>query len=322
MEEKEHVIIDCDIPSHLLEGIKSSESTGQGRKKYNCDICDYASNQASNYKTHKLIHTGEKPFLCNVCGYTCNRLGYLKTHQLIHSGEKPYKCDICSYACIDTSTLNKHKRVHSGEKPSSEGSKRHQCDVCNYACNKKGNLRRHIQLVHSRELGVQQSHVKKLFNCNHCDYVCPHKGNLRRHVELIHIRESAVRRSRKGKPHKYACGGTNPQFEHLKTQTITPNAEKPFKCKVCDFACNQKCNLKTHIERIHSGEFGATSTQTGHTSSEANLLNQFPDTEHSCRDCNYYTYSVSGLRYHLLQHSEAQNSNFKLKYLPYSRPIS
>jgi hypothetical protein len=50
--------------------------------------------------------------------------------------------------------------------------------------------------------------------CSHCSKVFTSKAKLQRHL-LIHT------------------------------------GEKPFKCRSCDYACNQLCNLKKHVALIH-----------------------------------------------------------------------
>ena len=116
-------------------------------------------------------------------------------------------------------------------------------DTCDVTFNSSREVKKHIMKTHSRP------RKEKLFGCDSCEKKFPTK-----HEAEIHLR------FRHGNPEKkYSCGDCNKKFLHngeLKMHQKGVHLKiRDFHCLFCDFSFSQKCNLKTHMIKMHTEEY-------------------------------------------------------------------
>jgi len=67
--------------------------------------------------------------------------------------------------------------------------------------------------------------------------------NLEKHMEIHQLGKAT-----------YVCEVCQRSFDrsdHLKIHKLVHTGDKPYACNHCNYRCNQKSNLKTHMKRLH-----------------------------------------------------------------------
>jgi len=126
-----------------------STSTGQGNKKFKCEICEYCSNCKAKMTYHINTHKGKRPFKCKQCLKAFSSPNILNTHRKIHSPPK-YKCGLCLRMFNYKHNRDNHMKTHTGTRHYSaktstgKGGRKLKCDICDYCCDFKSYMLRHM----------------------------------------------------------------------------------------------------------------------------------------------------------------------------------
>lgn len=160
----------------------------------------------------------------------------------------------------------------------------YKCDVCDYACKQLDRLKTH-KLNHS---------VKKLYQCDDCGYAFEQLRSLKEHKLNHHV----------GK--LYKCE----QLSFLKAHTLKHRSAKltTNRCDVCDYACKQLVDLKTHEKLVHVGEKPHKCEACGYSCERLDdlkihkLIHSIKP--HRCNVCDYSCKRLSDMKTHKLVHSE------------------
>ncbi|XP_044736748.1 zinc finger protein 425-like [Chrysoperla carnea] len=266
---------------------------------FSCHLCTYRAHQRHSVKRHLKIkhnlcvnmHYFGRPFFCSKCNRAYKHKWSLVHHCRYECGKEPsFRCNSCDYATrvkitdfpcstcprrykYRTNLLN-HLKYECGKDP------KFSCHLCTYRTKHRHSVKRHLENIHnlivnSRDVNLQIFHVvhaqegftcnmcskiykylrslqrhqkyecgkSPSFQCPHCEYACQQKANLKKHVIFRHCFACNIC----SKIYKYRCNLSRHQkYECGKSPS--------FKCPHCEYACQQKANLKKHVIFRHSGK--------------------------------------------------------------------
>jgi len=263
-------------------------SIHQNRQLYQCDICKQCFSQKCNMESHLDREHNEKALpIVEIEGDKMQKKNSLQLdHSSVHENLKPFECQISkqcfSKKCNLESHLNReHKETTEriveieadkiqnktnlvlDQSRVDENQQLYQCHICTQCFSRKNNLKRHIFLVHkemalsmedieekiqnTNNLGLHQfGMTKKLkpFKCKLCKHCFSRKYNLERHIQMMHKEKTLPMEDL----HDQTQNKNNLKLNQLSRHENL----KPFKCQLCKQTFSQKCNLKTHIHRVHN----------------------------------------------------------------------
>lgn len=193
--------------------------------------------------------------------------------------QQPHRCDICSQEFILKSALDRHKESHGiGIFPS-----RFECDICGSKVRLKKDLRTHMRRKHI-EVKIpcsvcgkvfcrknylsehMKTHVKpehRPYKCHICQkgFVTPKDVELhmKRHDPAVHL-NPAKKESDKKFENPARCHICGQQFivkkaldRHIESHGIGI-IPLIYECDICHAKIKQKKDLRTHMQRLHSGQ--------------------------------------------------------------------
>ncbi|KAJ8417860.1 hypothetical protein AAFF_G00227030 [Aldrovandia affinis] len=217
--------------------------------------------------------------------------GLLEVHR---GSDRPYRC--CCYASANQGRAKQHLRAHGQRQPC-------QGPVCEHVARDSKDLEDHKVRMHS---------------CKPCREAACYKSQLRNHEEDQHggvgssaavapVTETMVtsedslekttvmEASQAQKMYRCdVCDFTSSTYVGVRNHRRIHNSEKPYKCCSCDFATANMNSLKSHMRR-HPQEH-----QT------VQLLEQY-----RCSLCGYVCSHPPSLKSHMWKHAGDQNYNYE-----------
>lgn len=115
-------------------------TTGDEKRKHQCNVCDKAFMRKSNLVDHLRLHANVRPYECEVCTLSFVQIGNLRAHMRVHTKERPYKCEVCKKTYNQSGALKVHMRVHTNER-------NYKCAECDKAFTNSSDRNKH-QRVH------------------------------------------------------------------------------------------------------------------------------------------------------------------------------
>lgn len=248
-----------------------------------CNLCEKKFTTRYEMKKHKQLHY--PAFLCSICGQTLTSSKALDNHIAAHENREIFKCQVCSHEFSSITQLTNHMRAQHPD------HKEFECATCAATFLTAAYLSRHMDIHADRNVEctedgcdkrfssdkARKEHMRKVhvakdrFVCPYCPYKTGRSEHMKNHIRT-HTGE---------KP--YGCRFCDRKFknttmlaEHVRTHTgerpfvcdMCPKAfikssvlarhrrthtgEKPFECQICSKPFNQKNNMKTHLQRVHS----------------------------------------------------------------------
>ena len=212
-----------------------------------CPVCAYHAPHRKGFSKHKMLWHKEVPSPCGDCNEMFNSRWDLKTHmQEVHQrkyvrlnmnnkarqfspkedkvGE--FYCEFCGKGFHSEKQYKTHVRNHKQEL---------DCK-CRY-CDKIGNkyaIERHEKL-----------HFDPTIPCETCGKLFHHITNLSRHIRMSHLPDSMK---------KHICTFCGKGFDEktkLNDHFNVHTGAKPYKCRFCDMAYQNKSNRQAHERKAH-----------------------------------------------------------------------
>ena len=92
--------------------------------------------------------------------------------------------------------------------------------------------------------------MKSQYKCKECDFICGQKSSFYRHIAKVH--------EQKKQSNLYfncnTCGNGYTSKQGLEDHILLDHERKiPLQCAKCEFNCNNKKQMTTHIESVHEG---------------------------------------------------------------------
>ena len=169
-------------------------------------------------------------------------LVHLYSIQEHRQGKRLFKCRHCDKAFAQNCNLWDHIRMHTGEKPFT-------CSRCGKSSSQKSHLKNHMR-IHTGENSILD------YSTFYIDLI--YHPILEHTLGRNHISEPKVAKLLHILVHLYSIQ------EHRQGKRL-------LKCRHCDKAFAQNCNLWDHI-RMHTGEKPFTSSRWGKSSSQKSHL--------------------------------------------------
>jgi KRAB domain-containing zinc finger protein len=242
-------------------------------KRFQCHLCSKSFKQKKRYKDHiKTAHNNENLlYKCGLCKKSFPLKRNLQLHTMaVHEKLRPFKCELCEQSFSQKGNFKSHlKKVHNEENipketPDEDDKQKlrpYKCQICEKYFSQKGNLKRHLKEVHKEETipveaqddEIEQTtlHFKshnsrkpenrQLYQCDICKQCFSQKCNLESHLLRVH-NETVVPME------VIELDKNNLQLD----QSSVHENLKPFECQICKQCFSQKCNLESHLQRVHN----------------------------------------------------------------------
>ena len=218
----------------LLENHKAEHIT-QETHPYSCSHCDRSFTSEYKLKAHMKCHTT----VCKYCYLEFTSEEDLESHLTLCT--EANKCNISdetleTKSLMESHLLSQNEKEHlacpldpsasskSDEKSqpiTNKAKKIHKCGICQMSYLSPVRLAEHVKAKHKNE-----------FKCGHCDAAFRRKKLLEMHV-MTHA-------MRTGMPEK-----------NLKSQLITNESKKAYKCDICDMSYLSPVHLAEHVNANH-----------------------------------------------------------------------
>ena len=254
---------------------------------------------------------------CLICGECYETIDDLQLHKsAVHDGknqspvheEENLKCTLCEdFSCAAKYDLEQHiGKVHNTIKG-------WLCIVCNCTYNRKDNLKSHVDSVHRGKKykdGLMKQipdHQKgTVLFCTLCASNFDSEAILVEHYESAHKRYLCT-----------VCKNLYTRRDNLKTHIDKSHSGmSTYKCSLCeDFSCAAKSDLKQHMEDTHNTEKGWLCTMCNCTYNRKDNLKSHVDSVHKgkkkffCEICNAGFLRSLHLQSHIASVHEGKKGN-------------
>ncbi|KAL7306988.1 hypothetical protein TKK_0000738 [Trichogramma kaykai] len=223
--------LDLDVPTSNWSPGDPRPSTSSTNSMQHHNLFKSVTTINSNSRSAQ-----DETFPCDLCNKSFANQRNLKRHMLTHTRIKSYTCDLCDKSFTRKPDRTRHMFTHTGIKP-------YTCDLCNKSFADQRNLKRHM-LTHTRI---------KSYTCDLCDksYSCKYE----RYRHMLKCT---------GKKLKWTCPECDKNFssfEEMMTHRHIHTIEKPFKCRLCEYATHRKDGLSSHM-KTHSTDRVSSSSST------------------------------------------------------------
>lgn len=180
----------------------------------------------------KIVVAGKRAtFSCHTCANTFRSEKLFLQHQKnVHNTYTAgaYWCLHCDYSTTNKNSYYQHTLVHV--------ERRFKCEECQKTFKRREHLLNH-RVTHTKE---------KKFRCSTCDRSFSKRYNLVRHERVQHLGVGAVKNACE------SCGRCFNRADNLARHQTVHTRERPFKCDKCPKGYRHRCNLKKHVEKMHS----------------------------------------------------------------------
>ena len=239
-----------------IKTIEKQTRDGSKRREKKLFACDYMKCKSRFFSeemlnTHKLIHTHRKKFTCGICSKELRKKRDLKTHMMVHSGK--YDCEVCGAIFSRRGHLEEHKREHITQE-----THPYSCSHCDrsfkYELTLKAHMKCHLSIckycylefTSEEDLESHLTVCKEANKCNVCDETFETKSLLESHLMLHNEMEHL------------ACplDPSASSRSDEKSQRITNEVKKIYKCGMCQISYLSPVRLAEHIKAKHEeGKF-------------------------------------------------------------------
>ena len=273
-----------DLPKHF-------EDCHPGRDPFKCDDCEVTMKTYKQKQNHFLYKHSNKPaFQCAQCNIEFTSAHSKKVHvESVHMN-LCLTCDRCGAEFRNTTNLKRHLRVTHHVYNLTEKKKVKQCDKCEQTFRIAEDMNKHLLKDHeienkdfgcnecetkwashlSLELHYAETHKKLMNSCEICGYSQISASLMRKHIAKKH-----------NKLKEFVCHICARKFA-IKTMLESHlsiehgEGETRFKCEHCGKAFYSACNLRNHVEQMHT-----------------------KDKVYNCGECDYFAYSKKNLGNHI-----------------------
>ena len=212
-----------------------------------CPICAYHAPHRKGFSRHKMRWHKEVQTACSDCKEIFSSRWDLKIHmQEVHQRKNvrlnssnkarevdpkedklgEYYCEFCGRGFNSEKQYKTHVKNHKQEQDI-------KCRYCDHVGNKYG-IDRHEKL-----------HFDPTLPCETCGKLFHHLTNLRRHIRMSHLPDSM-------KKHRCTfCGKGFDEKIRLHDHFNVHTGAKPYKCRFCDMAYQNKSNRQAHERKTH-----------------------------------------------------------------------
>jgi len=220
-----------------VHSIRSHLINYHADKQLMCKFCDQVFFEEPNLRVHmSKVHTGER-YNCDQCEKDFSSKYLLKCHKIRQHASKdkmPFQCEKCDLRFLYRGEVTQHmKNKHGPKEESTCGAKKKMCEICGIPFTLSG-FTKHMQRMHGTDS----------IKCTLCDKEFLHERILKIHMRTIHTYVTCEECGQQVKHNFY-------RFHKLKHHT--PDALKPFVCKVCTKGFINKQVFGEHMN-IHTGE--------------------------------------------------------------------
>ncbi|CAG7827283.1 unnamed protein product [Allacma fusca] len=255
------------------------QRTARNQTIHRCTHCPKQFHTRQIYLQHVQSHLSRQPqpaeiFKCSKCSFACTKHSGLNAHMKSHVGNLVYTCDICGYRSSNPIQLGKHRSQSHGE-----GLKKSKIlgkdlasylDVENKAVNTTAGVRGTEDKV-KLEMKIENAKSSKQSPISKPTVTVPKRASPSSKVDLEANETDESSASALMKPHnvvkrrsrksvslasrtcpycKKIFLARGPLLNHTRIHT----GEKPFKCEICSYSCNQKGNLRLHMKAHKRGK--------------------------------------------------------------------
>ena len=204
-------------------------------KQLMCPMCNQVFFEEQALKVHVVKrHTGER-FDCDLCEKNFPSKYLLKVHKIRQHASKdklPFQCEECGLKFMFQGELSYHmKKKHDPNR--AELQKKRMCEICGTSMSLSGFVKH-----------MQRKHGDANIKCEKCDQTFKHEKIYRHHIANVHTYTTCEECGQQVKANFYRAH---------KLKHHTPDALKPFVCKICTKGFINKQLFGEHMN-IHTGD--------------------------------------------------------------------
>ncbi|ELU03652.1 hypothetical protein CAPTEDRAFT_219140 [Capitella teleta] len=237
-------------------------------KHFRCEECSYETLILTNFRRHhKSAHEEKSRISCSECDSSFKtKFGLTKHIQRQHS-KKDSTCPHCRQK-VSPKDLSSH--IFRSHREPAQHRDTLMCSLCPYMAKQSHSLYLHLWKHHD----VQPPDHFKRYECPHCEYkVLSRKSALDDHMRL-HLGitphqceecqktfNSKSRLQNHSKTHgerKHGCTQCEKKFSfasnlksHMLTCHLAKEADRVWKCELCQYSSKLKGNLRLHLRNTH-----------------------------------------------------------------------
>uniref|UniRef100_A0A914ZT78 BTB domain-containing protein n=2 Tax=Parascaris univalens TaxID=6257 RepID=A0A914ZT78_PARUN len=239
---------ESDENDSLAMATESNEgSTEEGGETFDNmgDIIVPSSDREGWCRNKKYIERVANGFMCTVCRKVYGRYNSVSYHVTIYHRNPPIKCDEegCQFSTREARYIHFHKFYrHRIPLPDSIDLGSRKCPFCRHISKSPAMLEKHI----SRHV-ADCSRAGTQLKCPHCDVEVLSQKEMLEHVVTHQQHDSNF--------HCEQCsyrGQSEPSLrQHVLFKHSADMFSRKITCELCQYACAEPTNLKSHYERMH-----------------------------------------------------------------------